>query len=75
MLINGYADNVLAIIGSKDHYTPEADVAQLRATGAQVVVYPDAEHGFAHDASRPSHRVDDAHDAFTRTEKWMLSAL
>ena len=75
MLINGYADSVLAIIGGHDHYTPEADVAQLRATGAQVVVYPDAEHGFAHDASRPSHRKDDAHDAFTRTEKWLLSAL
>ena len=75
MLINGYADNVLAIIGGKDHYTPEADVAQLRATGAQVVVYPDAEHGFAHDAQRPAHRPDDTADAMSRVEKWLLSAL
>lgn len=75
MLINGYADNVLAVIGGHDHYTPEADVAQLRATGAQVVTYPDADHGFAHDASRPSHRADDARDAFARAEKWLLSAL
>lgn len=75
MLINGYADNVLAIIGSLDHYTPEADVAQLRATGSQVVVYPEAEHGFAHDPTRPSHRIQDANDAFSRTEKWLLSAL
>lgn len=75
LLIKGYADNVLAVIGGHDHYTPEADVAQLRATGAQVVLYADADHGFAHDASRPSHRVDDARDAFARTEKWLLSAL
>lgn len=75
MLINGYADNVLAVIGGHDHYTPESDVAQLRATGSQVVSYPDADHGFAHDASRPSHRIDDAADAFARAEKWLLSAL
>ena len=75
LLINGYADNVLAIIGGNDHYTPEADVAQLRATGAQVVVYPEADHAFAHDAQRPVHRPDDAADAFSRAEKWLLSAL
>jgi len=74
-LINGYADNVLAILGGHDPYTPEADIAQLRATGAQIVFYPDAEHGFAHDASRPSHREDDAADAFARTQAWLLSAL
>ena len=56
-LINGYADNVLSILGGKDPYTPEADIAQLRATGANVVFYADAEHGFAQDASRPSHRA------------------
>lgn len=74
-LINGYADNVLSILGGKDPYTPEADIAQLRATGANVVFYPDAEHGFAHDASRPSHRAGDAADAFARTKAWLLSAL
>ena len=74
-LINGYADNVLSIVGGHDPYTPEADVAQLRATGANVVFYPDAEHGFAHDASRPSHRADDAADAFARTKAWLLSAV
>lgn len=74
-LINGYADNVLSILGGKDPYTPEADIAQLRATGANVVFYADAEHGFAHDASRPSHRAEDAADAFERTKAWLLSAL
>ncbi len=74
-LINGYADSVIAFVGGHDPYTPEADIAQLRATGANVVFYPDAEHGFAHDASRPSHRADDAADAFTRARDWLLSAL
>jgi carboxymethylenebutenolidase len=57
---------VLAIIGGRDHFTPEADVADLRAAGAEVVTYPEGEHGFAHDASRPTHRADDATDAFAR---------
>ena len=74
-LISGYAENVLAIIGGQDHYTPVVDIDQLRSTGAQVVVYPDAEHGFAHDSSRPSHRPDDAADAFARAKDWLLSAL
>jgi carboxymethylenebutenolidase len=74
-LINGYADSVIAFVGGNDPYTPEADIAQLRATGANVVFYPDAEHGFAHDASRPSHRADDAADAFTRAHNWLLTAL
>jgi carboxymethylenebutenolidase len=57
---------VLAVIGGHDSFTPDADVADLRATGAEVVVYPEGEHGFAHDASRPTHRADDAADAFAR---------
>jgi carboxymethylenebutenolidase len=75
MLISGYAENVLAIIGGKDHYTPVVDIDQLRSTGAQVVVYPDAEHAFAHDASRPAHRADDAADAFARAKAWLQSAV
>ena len=67
----GEAAKVLAIIGNKDTWTPDPDVAALRATGAQVVEYVDAEHGFAHDASRPAHRVDDAADAFGRARAWL----
>lgn len=74
-LITGYADRVLAVIGGDDPYTPLADVDELRSTGATVVEYPDAGHGFAHDASRPSHRADDAADAFGRAQRWLLSAL
>jgi carboxymethylenebutenolidase len=74
-LINGYADNVLAILGGEDPYTPEADIAQLRATGAQIAFYPEANHAFAHDASRPSYRKNDADDAYAKTKDWLLSAL
>ena len=42
----------------------------LEATGVTVVRYPDAEHGFAHDASRPAHRAHDAADAFARAREW-----
>ena len=70
-LADGHADRVLAIIGDRDHYTPPADVEALAATGVSVVRYADAEHGFAHDTSRPAHRADDAADAFARANAWL----
>jgi dienelactone hydrolase len=60
------ASAVLAIVGSKDAATPPTDVAALEFAGASVVRYPDADHAFVHDASRPNHRADDAADAWTR---------
>ena len=72
MLQHGHADRVLAVIGGKDPYTPADQVEELRATGVTVVSYPDAEHGFAHDAARPAHRADDAADAFARAKAWLL---
>ena len=63
---------VLAIVGGRDSFTPAADVEALEATGATVVRYPDAEHGFAHDPARPAHRADDAADAFERARSWLL---
>jgi len=57
---------VLAVIGELDSYTPPPDVAALELAGAAVARYPDAEHGFVHDASRPAHRPDDAADAWAR---------
>ena len=67
-LLNGSHTPILAIVGGRDPYTPAADVEQLRALGrhVDVVVYPDAEHGFVHDVSRPAHRADDAADAWAR---------
>lgn len=73
LLASGHPDRLLAIIGERDHLTPAVEVAELEATGATVVRYPEAEHGFAHDASRPAHRSDDAADAFTQAKKWLMS--
>jgi carboxymethylenebutenolidase len=71
VLLGGNADRVLAIVGGRDSYTPTDDIDALADTGVTVVLYPDAEHGFAHDASRPNHRADDAADAYTRAEMWL----
>ena len=62
---------VLAIIGTADPYTPADDVDALEATGATVVRYEGAQHGFVHDASRPSHRADDAADAWRRVSAFL----
>lgn len=68
----GHAERVLAVVGNRDPYTPDAEVSELRATGVTICEYPDAEHGFAHDPSRPSHRPDDALDAFAKAKDWLL---
>ena len=72
-LQTGNADRVLAIIGGKDHYTPPADVAELKNVGVRTEIYPDAEHGFAHDASRPAHRQQDSASAFAHAQDWLAS--
>ena len=72
-LHSGHADRVLAIIGGKDPYTPAADVAELKNVGVRTEIYPDAEHGFAHDASRPAHRAQDAMSAFTHAQNWLVN--
>ena len=72
-LASGHADRVLAVIGELDPYTPPEDVALLAATGANVVRYPDAEHGFAHAPERPSHPVDDAAHAYERSHTWLTT--
>jgi len=71
MISTDNSDRLLAIIGGLDHFTPDGDVEALDATGATLVRYPEAEHGFAHDADRPAHRPDDAADAFARARKWL----
>ncbi|HET6793253.1 MAG TPA: dienelactone hydrolase family protein [Acidimicrobiales bacterium] len=65
---------VLAIVGRRDPYTPPADVEALRGMpGVEVVEYPEAEHGFVHDPSRPAHRPDDAADAWDRAIRWLAA--
>ncbi|CAN5812767.1 dienelactone hydrolase family protein [soil metagenome] len=60
------ASPVLAICGTDDPWLPAADIDDLEAAGATVIRYPGAEHGFAHDPSRPAHRPADAADAWRR---------
>lgn len=72
-LQTGNADRVLAIIGGKDHYTPQVDVAELQNHGVRTEIYSDAEHGFAHDASRPAHRAQDATNAFALARTWLIN--
>lgn len=62
----------LAFFGDADSFTPSADIDALRQEWSgredcEIVVYPDAEHGFVHDPERPAHRADDAADAWRRT--------
>ena len=66
----GDAD-VLGIFGSVDPYCPPEQIAELAAAGADVVTYEGAEHGFVHDASRPTHRADDAADAWSRVAAFL----
>lgn len=61
----------LAILGGVDPFTPSADVDALRAVWSdrpdcEIVVYPEADHGFVHAPERPAHRADDAADAWQR---------
>jgi carboxymethylenebutenolidase len=71
LLAAGDAGSVLAIIGTDDRWTPPDHVDDLEAAGATVVRYEGADHGFAHDASRPAHRTDDAADAWRRVVEWL----
>lgn len=62
----------LAIIAGLDRWTPPDDVAALRALDrVEVVEYPDADHGFVHDPSRPAHRPQDAADAWARVAAFL----
>jgi dienelactone hydrolase len=61
----------LAIFGGKDPWTPPDDIEALRAAwrdrdDCEIVVYPEADHGFVHAPERPAHRPDDARDAWNR---------
>ncbi|MCU1450184.1 MAG: dienelactone hydrolase-like enzyme [Acidimicrobiales bacterium] len=67
MLARAEASPTLAILGGKDHWTPPEHIEQLRALpNVEIALYPDADHGFAHDPDRPSYRPDDAADAWSR---------
>lgn len=56
----------LHIAGTEDPWTPAADLEAAEAAGVEVVRYEGADHGFVHDPDRPTHRPDDAADAWSR---------
>jgi len=64
---------VLELVGTDDPFVPMADIADLQAADAGVVIYEGADHGFVHDPSRPTHRADDAADAWARAIAFLLS--
>jgi carboxymethylenebutenolidase len=79
--LDGAADvcPTLAIFGGRDTFTPPADVEALRTAWAgrpdcEVVVYPEAEHGFVHAPERDAHRPDDAADAWRRVLRFLTPA-
>jgi carboxymethylenebutenolidase len=63
----------MAIVGGVDQWTPPDDVAAAEAAGVTVVRYPEADHGFVHDDTRPTHRADDAADAWARAIAFLRS--
>jgi carboxymethylenebutenolidase len=65
------AAQVLALCGTADTWLPVADVDALEATGATVVRYEGAEHGFVHDPDRPAHRPAEAADAWRRVARFL----
>jgi carboxymethylenebutenolidase len=67
----------LAIFGDADPWVPNEDVEALRAAWAgrpenKVVVYRGAEHAFVHNPEAPSHRPEDAADAWHRALAFLL---
>lgn len=64
--LDGAAAPVLHLVGTADPWVPEGDADALAATGAEVVRYPDADHGFVHDPERPAHQPEEAADAWRR---------
>jgi carboxymethylenebutenolidase len=66
---------VLGLYGGKDNGIPQADVEKMRAelakgkSGSEIIVYPDAGHGFNADY-RPSYAEKDAKDAWAKMLAW-----
>ena len=67
--------SVLGLYGGADTGIPLSDVDAMRAalekgnSGSEIVVYPDAPHGFNADY-RPSYRPEAAKDAWARMRAW-----
>lgn len=62
---------VMSICGTVDPWVPEEHLDELEATGATVIRYEGADHGFVHDPDRPAHRPTDAADAWNRVTAFL----
>jgi len=66
---------VLGLYGGKDQGIPLETIEQMRAklkaagSKSEIVVYPNAEHGF-HADYRPSYNKTDAEDGWRRLQEW-----
>jgi carboxymethylenebutenolidase len=66
---------VIGFYGGKDQGIPQNTVEEMRTalakgkSGSQIIVYPDAGHGFNADY-RPSYSEKDAKDAFLKLQAW-----
>ena len=66
------------IFGGVDHFTPPADIEALAGRVGRPTRLRDrrvprgAEHGFIHAPERPSHRADDAADAWTASSRFLV---
>ena len=65
-LASSAACPTMHITGTADPWVPPADLAALEAAGVEVVRYEGADHGFVHAPDRPTHRPDDAANAWRR---------
>jgi carboxymethylenebutenolidase len=62
----------LVLAGTADPWVGADGLVALEDAGVEVVRYEGADHGFAHDPSRPAHRPDDAADAWSRAIAHLL---
>jgi carboxymethylenebutenolidase len=72
LLARAEACPTLAILGGQDKWTPADAIAELeKLSNVEIAFYPDADHGFVHDPSRPAHRAEDAADAWARVAAFL----
>ena len=71
--VRGRPSDLLALFGTVDPWCPLDQIDELEATGAHVVRYEGADHGWAQDETRDNYRPADATDAWSRAERFLAS--
>jgi carboxymethylenebutenolidase len=73
--------SILGIFGGQDRGIPVEDVKKFEQSMKQmdkkveIVIYPDAGHGFENPNNKTGYRADDASDAWKRTVKFLAETL